>query len=168
MVNTPTWRSSFPKIIFSMLKSNYYCYLWIFRIYKKNEKLVKHITTSWLICQITVIYLHSWTEKLVLVVETWLISDFPGSRLKFGYKKVNPDLICQINNNKMFSLIQPLELFMLSPSPGGLLFIPLLSILEAADSNFTSKPRQTCPFNSVQTGWREDLQEQQESSSFQF
>lgn len=46
--------------------------------YKKiAENIVMHIIIFCLRCQITVIYLHSWTPKLVLVYEcyAWLISD---------------------------------------------------------------------------------------------
>lgn len=46
--------------------------------HKKAEKIVKIILFILVRCQITVVYLHSWREKLILVVVecAWLISDF--------------------------------------------------------------------------------------------
>lgn len=97
-------------MIFSMLKYTLF-YPGIFVINWVRKKILFNIIIiiSCLRCQIAVIYLHSWTEKWDF--SAWLISDFPVSRLKFGYKKVNSDLNCQINNSKIFSFQQVLEDF---------------------------------------------------------
>lgn len=62
------------------------------KLFAKNlKKIIKHIIISWLLCQILVIYLHSWTEKLGLMVESQFLTSqrIPVSWLRFGYKKVN-------------------------------------------------------------------------------
>lgn len=63
------------KISLLLLSMNFQTYS--FRKSKKKKKIVKHVVTFLLSCQVTILYSHSWTENIFLVVEfyPWLISD---------------------------------------------------------------------------------------------
>lgn len=91
MVNVSVCISTSYFSIKNIILINYCCYLLIFKftvLQKKQKKIVKDIIIFWLRWQTTDIYLHSWIDKLVLVVEWYTCQRSPVCWLKCGFKNM--------------------------------------------------------------------------------